>query len=101
VKLAINERAIFRDSLGSSDVFDRFALAAARAHHRTPEFVAVKTSDSLDPLRNEPRFQAIERELKFSVVSGDAMWRRSTGSGRPAIAKLRSRAVWPVVAEPV
>jgi hypothetical protein len=65
VKLAIYERAIFRDFLGSPDVFDRFALAAARAHHRTPEFMAVKTSDSLDPARKEPRCQAIERALKF------------------------------------
>jgi len=30
-----------------------------------PELVRVKTEPLLDPLRKEPRFQAIERELKF------------------------------------
>jgi TolB-like protein/DNA-binding winged helix-turn-helix (wHTH) protein/Flp pilus assembly protein TadD len=30
-----------------------------------PELRGVKTEPLLDPLRNEPRFQAIERELKF------------------------------------
>jgi TolB-like protein/DNA-binding winged helix-turn-helix (wHTH) protein len=30
-----------------------------------PDLAAVKTEPLLDPLRNEPRFQAIERELKF------------------------------------
>jgi tetratricopeptide (TPR) repeat protein len=32
---------------------------------RDPELIYVKTEPLLDPLRNEPRFQAIERELKF------------------------------------
>jgi TolB-like protein/Tfp pilus assembly protein PilF len=32
---------------------------------RNPDLVYVKTDPLLDPLRNEPRFQAIERELKF------------------------------------
>jgi tetratricopeptide (TPR) repeat protein len=32
---------------------------------RNSDLVYVKTDPLLDPLRNEPRFQAIERELKF------------------------------------
>jgi tetratricopeptide (TPR) repeat protein len=32
---------------------------------RDPGLVNVKTDPFLDPLRKEPRFQAIERELKF------------------------------------
>jgi len=32
---------------------------------RDPSLIAVRTSPLLDPLRKEPRFQAIERELKF------------------------------------
>jgi TolB-like protein/DNA-binding winged helix-turn-helix (wHTH) protein len=32
---------------------------------RDPELISVKTDPLLDPLRNEPRFQAIERALKF------------------------------------
>jgi TolB-like protein len=32
---------------------------------RNPDLVYVKTDPLLDPLRKEPRFQAIERELKF------------------------------------
>jgi TolB-like protein/Tfp pilus assembly protein PilF len=32
---------------------------------RIPWLAALKTDPLLDPLRNEPRFQAIERELKF------------------------------------
>jgi TolB-like protein/tetratricopeptide (TPR) repeat protein len=32
---------------------------------RNPDLVYVKTEPLLDPLRKEPRFQAIERELKF------------------------------------
>jgi tetratricopeptide (TPR) repeat protein len=32
---------------------------------RSPDLVYVKTDLLLDPLRNEPRFQAIERALKF------------------------------------
>jgi len=32
---------------------------------RTPGLEGLKTSPLLDPLRNQPRFQAIERELKF------------------------------------
>ncbi len=32
---------------------------------RDPDLVRLKTEPLLDPLRNEPRFQAIERELKF------------------------------------
>ena len=32
---------------------------------RDPYLVYVKTNPFLDPLRKEPRFQAIERELKF------------------------------------
>jgi TolB-like protein/tetratricopeptide (TPR) repeat protein len=32
---------------------------------RDPELRGLKTEPLLDPLRNEPRFQAIERELKF------------------------------------
>jgi hypothetical protein len=31
----------------------------------TPGLVYVKTDLLMDPLRNGPRFQAIERELKF------------------------------------
>lgn len=30
-----------------------------------PDLVTVKTEPLLDPLRNEPRFRAIERALKF------------------------------------
>ena len=33
--------------------------------HRDPYLEKLKTNASFDPLRNEPRFQAIERELKF------------------------------------
>jgi len=32
---------------------------------RDPTLEDIKVSRLLDPLRNEPRFQAIERELKF------------------------------------
>ena len=32
---------------------------------RNQDLVYVKTDPLLDPLRHEPRFQAIERELKF------------------------------------
>jgi hypothetical protein len=33
---------------------------------RQPDLQQVKTDPFMDPLRNEPRFQAIERELKFA-----------------------------------
>jgi hypothetical protein len=32
---------------------------------RDPGLVLLKTDPLMDPLRNEPRFQAIERQLKF------------------------------------
>jgi hypothetical protein len=32
---------------------------------REPQLIDLKTDPLLDPLRQEPRFQAIERELKF------------------------------------
>jgi len=32
---------------------------------RDPGLVCLKTDPLIDPLRKEPRFQAIERELKF------------------------------------
>jgi len=32
---------------------------------RDPGFRRLKTDPLLDPLRKEPRFQAIERELRF------------------------------------
>jgi hypothetical protein len=32
---------------------------------RDPGLIGLKTDALMDPLRNEPRFQAIERELKF------------------------------------
>jgi hypothetical protein len=32
---------------------------------RGPRLLNLKTDPLLDPLRKEPRFQAIERELKF------------------------------------
>jgi hypothetical protein len=32
---------------------------------RDSGLVMLKTDPLMDPLRNEPRFQAIERELKF------------------------------------
>jgi hypothetical protein len=32
---------------------------------RDPDLVRLKTEPLVDPLRKEPRFQAIERELKF------------------------------------
>jgi len=32
---------------------------------RDPGLVTLRTDPLLDPLRNEPRFQAIERQLKF------------------------------------
>jgi tetratricopeptide (TPR) repeat protein len=32
---------------------------------RDPGLVILRTDPLLDPLRNEPRFQAIERDLKF------------------------------------
>jgi hypothetical protein len=35
------------------------------ARLRDPGLVWLKRDPLLDPLRNEPRFQAIERELKF------------------------------------
>jgi len=40
------------------------SLEAAFAS-RDPELVDLKTEPLLDPLRKEPRFQAIERKLKF------------------------------------
>jgi TolB-like protein/tetratricopeptide (TPR) repeat protein len=33
---------------------------------RSPDLILLRTSQLLDPLRNEPRFQTIERELKFA-----------------------------------
>jgi len=33
--------------------------------HHDPYLEKLKTSANFDPLRDEPRFQAIERELKF------------------------------------
>jgi hypothetical protein len=33
--------------------------------HRDPYLIRVRQSEIFDPLRNEPRFQAIERALKF------------------------------------
>ena len=33
--------------------------------HRDPYLIRVRQSNFLDPLRNEPRFRAIERNLKF------------------------------------
>jgi TolB-like protein len=33
--------------------------------HRDPYLIRVRTNHYFDPLRNQPRFQAIERELKF------------------------------------
>jgi len=33
--------------------------------HRDPYLIRVRINHNFDPLRNEPRFQAIERELKF------------------------------------
>jgi len=33
--------------------------------HRDPYLIRVRKNHNFDPLRNEPRFQAIERELKF------------------------------------
>jgi TolB-like protein/Tfp pilus assembly protein PilF len=33
--------------------------------HRDPYLIRVRQNHNFDPLRNEPRFQAIERELKF------------------------------------
>jgi TolB-like protein/Tfp pilus assembly protein PilF len=33
--------------------------------HRDPYLIRVRQNRNFDPLRNEPRFQAIERELKF------------------------------------
>ena len=41
----------------------KWLKAAMRMHSPWMEFV--KTDPLLDPLRKEPRFQAIERELKF------------------------------------
>jgi len=37
---------------------------------RDPGLVFLKTDPLLDPLRNEPRFQAIERELRFPGEPG-------------------------------
>jgi hypothetical protein len=37
----------------------------AAVRERDPYLVYVKTISFLDPLRNEARFQAIERQLKF------------------------------------
>jgi tetratricopeptide (TPR) repeat protein len=34
-------------------------------HLRDPDLIGLKTEPLLDPLRQEPRFQAVERELKF------------------------------------
>jgi hypothetical protein len=36
---------------------------------RCPYLAEVKTSPWLDPLRKEPRFQAVMRELKFPKLS--------------------------------
>ena len=38
----------------------------AAMRRREPDLERVKMSALYDPLRKEPRFQAIERELKFS-----------------------------------
>jgi hypothetical protein len=32
---------------------------------RSPDLIGLRTSQLLDPLRKEPRFKAVERELKF------------------------------------
>jgi TolB-like protein/DNA-binding winged helix-turn-helix (wHTH) protein len=39
----------------------------AAMRRRDPKLEDIKVSKLLDPLRNEPRFQAIERELKFPL----------------------------------
>jgi Tfp pilus assembly protein PilF len=69
-----NLKAVWRDSgptvyaavyaqWGDSRQALEWLETAARL--RTPGLEGLKTNPLLDPLRNEPRFQAIERELKF------------------------------------
>jgi hypothetical protein len=40
-------------------------MLAVAMRQRDPGLVMLKTDPLLDPLRGEPRFQAIERQLKF------------------------------------
>ena len=42
-----------------------FVLLAMAMRQRDPGLVLLRTDPLMDPLRNEPRFQAIERQLKF------------------------------------
>jgi hypothetical protein len=41
--------------------------------HRDPYLIKVRYTYLFDPLRNEPRFQAIERALKFPELSFSTM----------------------------
>jgi hypothetical protein len=51
----------------------------------------VKTEPLLDPLRKEPRFQAIERELKFPNRARPNAEGTLPDSGRPTV---RSREIY-------
>jgi TolB-like protein/lipoprotein NlpI len=68
----------FRGSMGDAGAYDYATVYAQRGDAtkalewletawrlRAPSLLYVKTDFLLDPLRKEPRFQAIERELKF------------------------------------
>lgn len=47
------------------DMYRALAALDQAVRERDPYPEYVKTNPFLDPLRKEPRFQAIERELKF------------------------------------
>jgi tetratricopeptide (TPR) repeat protein len=57
-----NESAIYAQ-WGNSE--KALALLGTAMHHRDPGLERIRTSPFFDPLRNEPRFQAIEKALKF------------------------------------
>jgi len=64
-----------------------------------PGLDQLKVDSLLDPLRKEPRFHAVTRELTFLELSGaDRSQSLSVASERPVCGNLRDRAVRPVVA---
>jgi tetratricopeptide (TPR) repeat protein len=73
-------RASYQAEVGDGDAYEYAQIDAQRGNRskaldwldtatrvRDAGLLAIKTDPLMDPLRNEPRFQAIERELKFPL----------------------------------